>query len=141
MAQRRWLTAMGAVILVGMLLCGAFSLGVYYGKHGLSGDTLPTAQDAGPLVRLRDAFGQPDLLGRVRRANPETLDLATAEGPRIVEVNAETQFLDERGATMNVTDFRSGDLVAVYGELNTLAGRVFVARLVVRLAPRATLQP
>jgi len=141
MAQRRWLIAMGAVILVGMLLCGAFSLGVYYGKHGLSGDTLRTTQDPGPLVRLRDEFGQPDLLGRVRRANAETFDLATTEGPRSVEVNAETQFLDESGATMNVTEFRSGDLVAVYGELNTVVGRVFVARLVVRLPPRATLQP
>lgn len=141
MAQRHWLTAIGAVILVGMLVCGAFSLGVYYGKQGFSGDTLRTTPEAGPLVRLRDEFGQPDLRGRVRRAVPGVLDLATSEGPRSVEVNTETRFLDESGTTMNVADFRSGDLVAVYGELNTVAGRVFIARLVVRLPPRATVQP
>ncbi len=141
MAQRCWLTVIGAVILAGMLLCGAFSLGVAYGKQGLSGDTLRASPEAGALVRLRDELGQPDLLGRIRRASPETLDLATSDGPRSVEMNAETRFLDERGVSMAATDFRSGDLVAVYGELNALAGRVFIARLVVRLPPRATVQP
>jgi hypothetical protein len=124
-----------------MLLSGAFSLGVYYGKHGLSGDTLRTSPEANALVRLRDELGQPDLLGRVRRATPEMLDLATSEGPRSVELNADTQFLDERGTTMPATDLRSGDRVAVYGELNAAAGRVFIARLVVRLPPQATVQP
>jgi hypothetical protein len=42
---------------------------------------------------------------------------------------------------MSATDFRSGDLVAVYGELNTVEGRVLIARLVVRLPPRPTATP
>jgi hypothetical protein len=84
MTQRRWLTAIGALILVGMLLCGAFSLGVYYGKQGLSGDTLRTSPEANALVGLRDGLGQPDLLGRVRRPTPGVLDLATGDGPRSI---------------------------------------------------------
>jgi hypothetical protein len=141
MAQRRWLIAVGAVVLAGMLLCGAFSLGVYYGKHGLSADTLRTSPEANGLVRLRDELGQPDVLWRVRRATPEMLDLATSEGPRSVELSADAQFLDERGMTMAANDFRPGDRVAVYGELNAAAGRVFIVRLVVRLPPPATVQP
>jgi hypothetical protein len=124
-----------------MLLCGAFSLGVYYGKHGLSGDTLRASPEANTLVGLRDELGQPDLLGRVRRATPEVLDLATGDGPRSIELDADIQFLDERGERVSATDFGSGDLVAAYGELNAVDGRVFIARLVVRLPPRAIATP
>jgi len=141
MAQRRWLTPIGAVILVGMLLCAAFSLGVYYGKHGLSRDTLRTRPEANALVALRNEIGPPDLLGRIRRMTPAAFDLATSQGPRSVEINAETQYLDEGGASIAAANLGIGDRVAVYGELTAGAGRVFVARLVVRLPVQATVQP
>jgi hypothetical protein len=141
MARSRWLIAMGAVVLAGMLLCGAFSLGVYAGKHGLSGDTPRTSPEAEPLLRLRDELGQPDLQGRVRRASPQVLDLATSEGPRSVELNGETQFLNERGARMTVADLHPGDPVAVYGDLGVAEARLFIGRLVVRLPIRGTAQP
>jgi hypothetical protein len=141
MAPRRWLIAIGAVVLAGMLLCGAFSLGVFAGRRGLSGDTLRTSPEAEPLLRLCDEFGQPDVLGRVRRATSEVLDLATSDGPRSVQMNAGTQLFDEGSAAMSITDLRPGDLVAVYGELNGTAGRAFTARVVVRLPPRVMAEP
>jgi hypothetical protein len=57
------------------------------------------------------------------------------------ELDAETQFLDERGERVSATDLRSGDLVAAYGELNAVEGGVFIACIVVRLPPRAIATP
>lgn len=141
MAQRRWLISMGAVILVGMLLCSAFSLGVYVGKYGLSGEGLRAGAAAESAAQTRDAVGQPDLVGMIRRAAPDALELATREGPRWIELGPDTQFVDERGVALSAADFHPGELVAVFGELNPTEGRVFLAHLVVRLPPRAPTQP
>jgi hypothetical protein len=88
-----------------------------------------------------DELGQPDLRGRIRRATAEGFDLATRDGPRSVELDVDTRFLDERGAKVSAADPHAGELVAVYGELNTVESSVFIARAVVRLPPRAIATP
>jgi hypothetical protein len=141
MAQCRWLIGIGAVIVVGMLLCGAFSLGIYVGKYGFSAQGIGAASQAGGLPQARPAAGQPDLVGMIRRVAPDSLEVATRQGPRWVDLGADTQFVDERGVALSADDFHPGDLVALFGELHATEGRIFLAHLVVRLPPQAPAQP
>jgi hypothetical protein len=137
MAQRRWLIATGGAVLIGMLLCGAFALGVYVGKYGFTGQGLTYGPNAPPQPGAAGAAPQPDLVGLVRRVSFDSFELATREGPRWVEIDPSAQFLDERGAPLTRSDLRVGDLVAVFGDLNPAEGRLFLAQRIIRLPPRA----
>lgn len=141
MAQRRWLIAIGALVLVGMLACGAFSLGIYVGKYGLTGEGLRAAFQYETARSPGAAVGRPDVIGRLRRALPEALDLVTAAGPRRVELSQETQFVDEKGVALSADMLRVGDLLAVFGEPGGGGGQAFIANLVVRLPPQPTRTP
>jgi len=141
MAQRRWLIAVGALILAGMLACGAFCLGIYVGKYGLTGEGLRAAFQGRAAQQPAAAAGRPDVVGRLRRVMPEALDLATASGPRRIELTPGTQFVDERGAALTAEDLLVGDLIAVFGELGGDGARSFAANLVVRLPPQPTRTP
>lgn len=141
MAQRRWLIGIGALVLAGMLACGAFSLGLYLGRYGLSGEGLRAAFQVRAVPSVGNGAGRPDVVGRLRRALPEALDLATASGPRRIELAAEARIVDDTGASLSAEALRVGDLIAVFGEFGGAGGQTFTANLVVRLPPQATRTP
>jgi hypothetical protein len=153
MAENRWLIVTGAVVLVLMLLIGAFSLGVYVGRHGLSPEGLryQTVQPAAPALgepgggpaELPQGLpaGPPDGTGRIRGRSAAGIELATQEGPRLVEVDQSTQVTDMQGTSLTLADLQRGDIVAVYGRIAFGDGQRLIATLIVRLPPRLPTQP
>ena len=161
--EREWQIALGAAVLVLMLLAGAFSLGVYIGRHGLSREGLrlqgPGAAQPGPLAPQGPgagqpgalgpqgdipAFGaeQPQVVGRVRAVSSESLELATQQGPRLVSLSPETRLEDAQGARLEWTDLRPGAIAAVFGEFSAEGGgRQLLAERVVLLPERPQGQP
>jgi len=138
MAQRRWLIWMGATVLVGMLVCAAFSLGVYVGRYGWSAQGLRYgAQPQAPA----GAPDQPDLIGLLRRRANGTLELATRQGPRQVEVNGATEIRDDLGSNLTLEDLRPGEILAVFGTLSPGNGRRFLADRILRVSAPAPAQP
>jgi hypothetical protein len=146
---RPWLLAVGAVIIVGMLLIAAFSLGVYVGEHGWTrqGLTLqgPGAQpgpqpgaDRPPQVGpdapppLPGGGRPPDLVGGIRRVMEGTLLMATSDGPRTVELDEATQVETHEGDPRSLDDLQRGQGVAIFGYRGG-DGRALVAELVVLL--------
>jgi len=142
---RRVMIGIGAVVIVGMMLIAAFSLGVYVGEHGwtwrgvsLAGPQRLAAPPGGPGGAPPGALpglGQPDALGAVRRVDGEILGLATRDGPRIVEVGEATQVRRIQGEPADIGALRPGTLVAVFGHPGD-GGRVLVADLIVILPSR-----
>jgi hypothetical protein len=148
MAENRWQIIVGALVLLLMLLTGSFSLGVYVGEHGWTREGLryqpgqgqPPA--AGPRAAPPDAaIGRPDIIGRVRSLSAEGLDLATPDGPKLVDLNDDTRVEDVQGASLNLDDLQPGDIVAVFGDFIAGDGRRLLASRIVRLPPGPPGQP
>ncbi len=149
MDENRWLLISGAVILILISLVGTFSLGVYVGRHGLSQEGLryqPSQPDKIPQPNtgarppgLPD--GDPDVIGAIRALSPQGLQLATKDGPRIVEVDDVTQIIDPQGQSLSLLDLRLGDIIAVFGEFSVGNGERLLASSIVRLPPRAPDEP
>ncbi|MGD2252139.1 MAG: hypothetical protein PVF70_04405 [Anaerolineales bacterium] len=155
MAESRWQIIIGAVILMLMLLVGAFSLGVYIGEHGWTRQGLryqPGPGDAqvqapgpppnqGPAqVPGNQSFpgqvgDEPDLVGRIRRLSPDGIELATPQGPRMIEWGAEVIVEDRQGVRLTPRDLKRDDIVAIFGEFIPGDGGRLVAHLIVRLPP------
>ncbi len=162
MAANRWkiitLSVGGAVLLL-MLLAGSFSLGVYVGEHGWTRDGLsytgpggrigandrPNAGGPAPggpavAVTLQPPAapaglpsGRPNLTGRIVRISPQRIEVATANGVRIVILTAETRFLEQDGREIALKDLKKGDLIAVFGLLTEGDGGELRAEFIVRL--------
>jgi hypothetical protein len=153
MVENRWLIVTGAVVLVLMLLIGAFSLGVYIGRHGLSPEGLryqpaqpavpaPVGPGGGPAELPQGLpAGPPDATGRIRGRSAQGIELATQDGPRLVEVDQNTQVMDMQGTSLTLADLQRGDIVAVYGRIATGDGRRLIATLIMRLPPSPPAQP
>ncbi|MGD8553898.1 MAG: hypothetical protein PVJ07_00390 [Anaerolineales bacterium] len=147
MAESRWQIIIGAVILMLMLLAGAFSLGVHIGKHGWTREGLryqpgpgdPGAQGPGQVPGNQPFPGQageePDLVGRIRRLSADGIELATPQGPRMVEWGAEVIVEDRQGARLAPRDLKRDDIVAIFGEFIPGDGGRLVAHYIVRLPP------
>lgn len=132
MVENRWQIAVGALILVAMLMAGAFSVGVYIGRHGLSGQGLryqpPPANQAPPTGGQAP---RPDVLGRLRSVSDQGFELATQSGPRLVAVDDETRLTDAQGQSLAWDDLKQGDLLAVFGDFTAGDGRQLLARRVI----------
>ena len=142
MAERRWLLAAGAVVLVLMLVAAAFSLGVYVGEHGWTREGL-TYQPQQPGGLLPDAGAPggpggepPAVTGRIRVISPQGLELTTPDGLRFVEITAETRFEGPDGEELSLRDLARGDIVAVFGELQAGDGPRLQASRIIRLPAR-----
>lgn len=151
MVENRWQIVVGSVILLLMLLAGAFSLGVYVGEHGWTSRGLtyqpnPAAvPQGGPGQPQGQALGQgqlpgqdggrPALIGRILAVSEEGLELATQDGRRRVELHDRTVFLELNGPTLQLADLAVGDIVAIYGEMVAGDGGRLLSQVVVRLPP------
>ena len=148
MAENRWQIILGAGVLLLMLLAGTFSLGVYIGRHGLSRDGLryqPSQVDKPQVFQpaQRPAGipeGEPELIGRLRSATRQGIELATQNGIRFVTIDQETELLNERGEALQRSDFQTGDILAIFGEFSINEGNQLLAEVIVRL-PQQQPQP
>lgn len=143
------LVAAGAIVIVGLLLIAAFSLGVYVGEHGWTraGLTLqgPTGGPGRPPPGGPGAPGgfpplpgggrRPDLVGEIIETFEGTLMLATPDGPRTIELDQRTRVETAEGEPVSLDDLKCGQHVAVFGRRNG-DGQVLVAELLVLLPPR-----
>lgn len=157
MVENRWQIVVGSVILLLMLLAGAFSLGVYVGEHGWTRRGLTYQPDPGimpqgaPVQPQGQAPGQgqlpgqdagrPALIGRVLDVSNQALELATQDGRRRVELHDRTVFLELNGPTLQLTDLETWDIVAIYGEMVAGDGGRLLAQVVVRLPPNPASAP
>ncbi len=148
MAENRWQIILGAVVLLVILLTGAFSLGIYVGRHGWGDEGLryqPSGAEGGlgvpPGGQQNLAVDRPNLVGRIRTLSKLGIQLATQDGPRIVEVSENTSVEEEGGAPITLTDLRLGDLIAVFGDFTPGNGQRLVASRIVRLAEQSPQQP
>jgi hypothetical protein len=149
MAENRWQIAIGALVLLLMLLAGVFSLGVYIGRYGLSREGLQyqPAQLTNPQgiqQANRPAGipeGEPQLIGRLRFVGRQGVELATQEGIRFVAINQETRLLNGRGEDLQRSDFQTGDILAIFGEFSVNEGNQLLAEIIIRLPQQQLPQP
>ena len=149
MAENRWQIAIGAVVLMLMLLIGTFSLGIYIGRHGLSREGLryQPAQQVNPQgidpANHPPSIpqGEPDLIGRLRSGSQRGIELATRNGVRFAAIDENTKLLNQRGEALERTDIRAGDILAIYGEFNINEGQQLLANVIVRIPDQQPLQP
>lgn len=148
MAENRWQIILGAVVLVVILLTGAFSLGIYVGRHGWGEEGLrykPAASEGQadePIGGLQDLAGdRPDLTGRIRALSRLRIQLATQDGPRTIEVNEDTRVVDDSGVALALSDLRLGDLIAIFGDFTPGDGQRLLASHIVRLPVQNSQQP
>lgn len=165
MAANRWKlisVSVGGALLLAMLLASSFSLGVYVGKHGWTRDGLSYSGPGGmgnannrpaqggnapggpalsgtPQVPQAPASlppGRPNLTGRILRIQPQSIQVTSSTGPRMVVLTAETRFLEQDGREIGLKDLLKGDVIAVYGIFIGDGGGELRADFVVRLPPK-----
>ena len=152
MAENRWQIIIGAGVLLLMLLAGSFSLGVYFGRHGLSQEGLqyqPAQQNPQAPPPEREPQnqpagipeGKPNLLGRLRQVTPKGIELATENGIRFVAIDEETKFLDNAGNPLSGSDLKPGDILVIFGDFSMNEGQQLLAFTIVRRQQRPTPQP
>jgi hypothetical protein len=151
---RKLLIAAGCITLVLMLLLAAFSLGVYVGQHGWTRDGLtlqgpggklgqpPLANPGAPGKQLPlPADGRPpDVHGRIQEHLGDSLVLVTAEGPRTIELDEQTQVTTTEGNEVPLDILRRGQPVAIFGQRDD-DGKTLVARVIVLLPQPPSKQP
>ncbi len=165
MAANRWkiiTLSVGGALLLLMLLASTFSLGVYVGEHGWTRDGLsysgPGGKDnannrpapggnapGGPALSGTPQMpqapkglppGRPNLTGRILRIQPQSLQVASSTGPRLVVLTAETRILEQDGRGIGLKDLQKGDVIAVYGIFIGDGGGELRADFIVRLPPK-----
>lgn len=142
MVTNRKLIIAGGVVLILVLLIGAFSLGVYIGRYGVTTEGLHY-QAAIPQIdrsRLTRPEGipevEPDIVGMIRASSRDGIQIATKQGPKWIEIDANTSVLEISGEELHVKDLRRSDLIAVFGELTIDDGSTLLATYIVRLPQR-----
>jgi hypothetical protein len=144
MAANRKLMITGGVILIVVLLIGAFSLGVYIGRYGASAEGLhyQAANGVPQIDRSRLTRpagipeGEPDVVGLVRRSSRDGLQLATQQGPKWIEMDPNTSVMEISGSELNLKDLHPRDIIAVFGEFSVDDGSTLLATHIVRLPQR-----
>lgn len=136
---------LGAALIVAMMLVAAFSVGVYVGRHSWTDEGLslagPAPQQgqppaAGPEGGVQLPPRTPDLVGRVQAVDGPSLRLATPQGPRDVELLAETRVATAGGQRAGLEALRPGIVVAIFGHRGA-SGHTLEADLVVILNGRS----
>lgn len=138
MVENRWQIAVGAVVLLLALLAGAFSVGVYVGRYGITaqGLRLQPSDANRPLRNQQPGAGdEPALIGRLVQTQEDGLDLATREGRRFVSISPKTQWIDQQGQPIDPATLQEGDILAIFGRLENGGNRLLADR-VVRLPPQ-----
>lgn len=156
MATSRWLIAIGLIVLIGMLVIGAFALGVYVGEHGWTRAGLqyqPGAQpppgqmppqggnkppkDQQPPGGAPDGLppGRPQIIGRILKITPQSVNIATPDGPRYVILTPKTRYLEENGTPISPSALQRNDVVGVFGRLTQDGKRQFRADVIIKLPP------
>lgn len=140
------LVGAGAALLISVMLLGAFSLGVYVGHRGLLVGTLDNfgarpAPGQGPAQPPTGAAqdlppGRPALVGRVGAITNEGLFIQTPQGPRLVQVEEDTELQDHRGQGLSLADLQRGMHVAIFGEFSADARRLVAETIVVVPPPQ-----
>ncbi len=153
MVENRWQIVLGSVILLLLLLTGAFSLGVYVGEHGLTRRGLTYQPDPGAVPQGGPGQpqgqapgpgqdgGRPALIGRILDVSAEGLELATQDGRRRVELHDRTVIMELNGPSLQLSDLANWDIVAIYGEMIAGDGGRLLAQVVVRLPPNPPTAP
>lgn len=142
MAANRKLIITGGVILSLVLLIGAFSLGVYIGRYGVTAEGLNYQAvmpkiDQSRLTRPEGIpEGEPDIAGMIRASSRYGIQITTQQGPKWIEIDANTSVMDISGKELTVKDLHPRDLIAVFGELTIDDGSTLLATHVVRLPQR-----
>ena len=144
MAANRKLIITGGVILILVLLIGAFSLGVYIGRYGVSAEGIRYQASRGiPQVdrsRLTRPegipVGEPDISGMIRATTRDGIQLATQQGPKWIKVDENTSIMEISGSELNLSDLHPRDLIAVFGEFSIDDGSNLLATHIVRLPQR-----
>jgi hypothetical protein len=162
MAGYRWKiisVSVGGAILLLMLLASSFSLGVYVGEHGWTRDGLnysgpgkggqggandrpaqvgpaPATTQQVPQAPAGLPSGKPNLTGRILRVHPQSVEVTSPNGPRVVTITSETRFLEQDGRIIGLKDLLKGDVVAVYGRFMGGDGGELQADFIVRLPPK-----
>ena len=142
MVKNHWSLLIGLIIISGMLVTAAFSLGLYIGKRGLieegiqQGINQPrqTANNQQPAQNL-PAQGannnnnnqlhqtqarqeEPDLTGRFVNLEDDLLVLNTPNGIRQVSVSEDTILISPEKDELSWQEISRGDSLAVFGILN-----------------------
>jgi hypothetical protein len=142
-ANRKLLTA-GGVLLILVLLIGAFSLGVYIGRYGVSADGLhyQASRSLPQVDRIQLTqpegipAGEPDIVGMIRGGSRDGIQIATQQGPKWIQVDGNTSIMEISGSEINLSDLDPRDLIAVYGELSIDDGSNLLATHIIRLPQR-----
>ncbi len=153
--MRKVLIGAGAAMLILVMVLAAFSVGVYVGNRGLLVGTLrdfgarlaqeqaPAQPAIRPEQQLPEApvgpaqglpLGPPALVGRVGAVTNEGLIIQTPQGPRLVEVDTDTEVRDVEGQELSLMNVRQGMQVAVFGEFSP-NGRRLNAETILVLPP------
>lgn len=143
--SQKLLIGFGALIIVAIMVIGAFSMGVYVGKRGWTAGPPSVVGPGGPPppqggqrpAPPREPLpkGRPDLIGLVQSVARRSVTIKTGAGPRLVLVNDETRvrWHDDRAASL--ADLRRNMPVAVFGQFAD-DGRTLTASLIVILPPK-----
>jgi hypothetical protein len=138
MAENRWQIVVGAVVLMLALLAGAFSVGVYVGRYGLTaqGLRLQPSDANRPAGNLPPGQGgEPTLIGRLVQIREDGLDLATQQGRRFVSVSPQTEWIDPQGQPIDPESLQEGTILAIFGQFEEGGNRLLADRIV-RLPPQ-----
>lgn len=133
MAENRWQLIVGAVVLMLALLAGAFSVGVYVGRYGLTAQGLRLQpSDANRPVNHQPGGpgAEPALIGRLLRIQPDGLNLATQQGRRFVAVDDGTVWIDNQGRPLDPLSLQPGDMIAIFGQFENGGDRLLAERVV-----------
>jgi hypothetical protein len=152
--------SVGGALLLLMLLASTFSLGVYVGEHGWTRDGLtysgpgradgnnrpaqgvnpggppPAGTEPAPQAPIGLPQGKPNLIGRILLIHPDSLQLTSSTGPRLITLTTDTRFLEQDGRAIRLKDLQKGDPVAIYGLFVGGDGGELRADFVVRLPPK-----
>lgn len=147
---QRLLIRCGALIIVAVLVIGAFSLGVYVGERGWTagppsivgpGGPPPPQGPRGGSGKQPPAPGgllpkdKPDLIGVVQSVARRSVTVRTPQGLRLVLVSDETRVERHDGQEASLADLRHLVPVAVFGQFGD-DGRTLMARVIVLLPPK-----
>lgn len=142
MVANRKLIIAGGVVLILVLLMGAFSLGVYIGRYGVTAEGLHYQAAIPQVDRSRLSRpegipkGEPDIVGMIRASSRNGIQIATQQGPKWIEIDPNTSVMEISGKELDVKDLRRRDLIAVFGELTVDDGDTLLATHIVRLPQR-----
>ncbi|MEW6718088.1 MAG: hypothetical protein AB1345_11380 [Chloroflexota bacterium] len=138
MTLNRVLIPIGLLVLICMLVIGAFAIGVYVGERGWTqgggqaqADVGPPAQVQQPNIKpvlppsgagnqIQDLLpglppGRPQVIGRILQISPNVLELATSDGLRLVQLTSDTSYQEADGSSITLQDLKKRDQVAVFG--------------------------